>query len=506
MTGARMMEGIYVAYYGFRMVLEEGVVGGHKRVVEDELDYRRNEFVWTTCVAQQERCIIHMRGVITDEMYTAMIDGRLECREDLTAQSVIIQWMMYGVYESLGFLTASFRSWVFFSGVLFFLHVELDSLWRVWDLVVGRRAQHNSRETDAVWWVGCTDGAGRDLGSFLLAKFVSRRGNTCYMIDYECYKGNKAMKLNTEECAKIVSRNKNLRIEDYKFLLQTMINSGLGEETYGPKNIISGKKIHSIPRNNVEFSSNGKKYSLTHLMVYLLGGCSMLLTNDPGRKEQAILKLKCLVRTHFGSNDEAHSCCMQVEDDQGYGGFRLTKFLTKAAALSLTKNLRVLLPKVLPLWEIIRYAIKKRGSKINLKSGIEHFCIHPGGRAVIDEVGVSLGLNKYDLEPARMALHRFGNTSAGGLWYVLGYMEAKKRLKKGDRVLMISLGAGFKCNNCVWEVTRDMNRPNVWKGIIESYPPKKMESPFLMKYGWINDESMGFIRPEDIAQLMLASG
>nr|GEU39053.1 3-ketoacyl-CoA synthase 19-like [Tanacetum cinerariifolium] len=80
--------------------------------------------------------------------------------------------------------------------------------------------------------------------SFLLAKLVSRPGNTCYMIDYECYKGNKAMKLNTEECAKIVSRNKNLRIEDYKFLLQTMINSGLGEETYGPKNIISGEEEH----------------------------------------------------------------------------------------------------------------------------------------------------------------------------------------------------------------------------------------------------------------------
>lgn len=423
------------------------------------------------------------------------------------------------------------------------------------------------------------------------------------MIDYECYKGNKAMKLSAEECAKIVSRNKNLRIEDFKFMLQTMINSGLGEETYGPKNIILGEEEHPkhvdsllemeevffdtldgiFARSNISpsdvdilvvnvsllspvpsltsriinhykmredvkafnlsgmgcsaslvaidlvqqlFKTHRKKLAIVvssesmapnwycgrerSMMLsnclFRVGGCSMLLTNDRARKNQAILKLKCLVRTHFGSNDEAHSCCMQVEDDQGYGGFRLTKFLTKAAALSLSKNFRVLLPKVLPLWEIIRYAIKKRVSKINLKSGIEHFCIHPGGRAVIDEVGVSLGLNKYDLEPARMALHRFGNTSAGGLWYVLGYMEAKKRLKKGDRILMISLGAGFKCNNCVWEVTGDMNRPNVWKGIIESYPPKKMESPFLMRFGWLNDESMGFIRPEDIAQLMLASG
>jgi 3-ketoacyl-CoA synthase len=69
-------------------------------------------------------------------------------------------------------------------------------------------------------------------------------------------------------------------------------------------------------------------------------------------------------------------------------------------------------------------------------------------------------------------------------------MEAKKRLKKGDRILMISLGAGFKCNNCVWKVMKDSEDKNVWKDCIDHYPPNTLANPFSKKFDWINDESM----------------
>ncbi|XP_057475509.1 3-ketoacyl-CoA synthase 19-like [Actinidia eriantha] len=442
---------------------------------------------------------------------------------------------------------------------------------------------------------------------FQLCKLVfERRDQCCYMIDYECYKATEDRRLNTENSANLILRNKNLGLEEYKFLLQTIVNSGIGEDTYAPKNIIQEREecpslddglsemddifydtldklfartgispleidilvvnvslLSTVPSltsrivNRYSMRADVKAFNLSgmgcsaslvaidlvqHLFkshkrafavvvstesmgpnwycgkersmmlsncLFRSGGCSMLFTNKRSLKRQAMFKLKCMFRTHIGSNNEAYECCMQIEDDLGYRGFRLTKSLTKAAAQAFTVNLGVLVPKVLPIRELLRYAIvsyrrgKSRNTKLdrvgeglNLKTGVEHFCIHPGGKAVIDGVGKSLGLSDYDLEPARMALHRFGNTSAGGLWYVLGYMEAKKRLKKGDRILMISFGAGFKCNNCVWEVMRerDLKESSVWKDCIESYPPKNQVNPFMERYGWINDETLSFVR------------
>ncbi|KAJ9178225.1 hypothetical protein P3X46_010125 [Hevea brasiliensis] len=254
------------------------------------------------------------------------------------------------------------------------------------------------------------------------------------------------------------------------------------------------------------YSGNDRSMILANCL-FRSGGCAILLTNKKALQHRTMFKLKCLVRTHHGARDESYDCCIQKEDDQGRLGFHLGKTLPKAATRALVDNLREITPRILPIRELLRFMIvsfiKKwnQGSSskgggggtstraaINFKTGVDHFCIHTGGKAVIDGIGVNLDLSEYDLEPARMTLHRFGNTSASSLWYVLGYMEAKMRLKKGDRILMISFGAGFKCNSCLWEVVRDLGDCNVWRDCVDDYPPKTIANPFMEKYGWINDE------------------
>lgn len=255
------------------------------------------------------------------------------------------------------------------------------------------------------------------------------------------------------------------------------------------------------------YTGNDRSMILANCL-FRSGGCAILLTNKRDSKHKAMLKLKCLLRTHHGANNESYGCCLQKEDEQGKLGFYLGKNLPKAATRALADNLREITPRILPVKEIARFLIlsqfyklhklissSKGGKKplINFKTGVDHFCLHTGGKAVINGVGTHLGLTDYDLEPAKMTLHRFGNTSASSLWYVFSYMEAKRRLKKGDRILMTSFGAGFKCNSCLWEVMKDLGDEkdnNVWDDCINEYPPVTLANPFMAKYGWLNDEDL----------------
>ncbi|KAE8658738.1 3-ketoacyl-CoA synthase 3 [Hibiscus syriacus] len=451
---------------------------------------------------------------------------------------------------------------------------------------------------------------------FILWKRVNdSRDQQCYILDYQCYKPSDDRMVGTEFCGEVIKRNKNLGLNEYKFLLKAVVSSGIGEQTYAPRIMFSGREecpkledgilemeeffcdsigkllsragispqeidllvvnismFAAVPSlssriiNHYKMRSDIKSFNLTAMgcsasvisldiirnvfksyknkfallvtseslspnwyagnnrsmilanCLFRSGGCAILLTNNKALKHKAMFKLKCLVRTHHGAIDESYDCCVQKEDDEGRTGFHLSKTLPKAATRSLVDNLRTITPKILPFRELLRFMVVslvkkwniRHGSSpkgapqgpikagVNFKSGVEHFCIHTGGKAVIDGIAASLDLSDYDLEPARMTLHRYGNTSASSLWYVLAYMEAKKRLKKGDRVFMISFGAGFKCNSCLWEVTRDLGDGNVWKDEVHRFPPKTLVNPYMEKYGWIQDEDPSTFKiPED---------
>jgi 3-ketoacyl-CoA synthase len=139
---------------------------------------------------------------------------------------------------------------------------------------------------------------------------------------------------------------------------------------------------------------------------------------------------------------------------------------------------------VLPLSEQILFFATLVGRKVfnmkikpyipDFKLAFNHFCIHAGGRAVLDEVEKNLQLTEWHMEPSRMTLYRFGNTSSSSPWYELAYTEAKGRVKRGDRVWQIAFGSGFKCNSAVWRALRTVKPPslNPWTDCIDQLPVK----------------------------------
>eukprot|EP00668_Euglena_longa_P043456 GGOE01057786.1.p2 GENE.GGOE01057786.1~~GGOE01057786.1.p2 ORF type:complete len:127 (-),score=5.49 GGOE01057786.1:144-524(-) len=91
----------------------------------------------------------------------------------------------------------------------------------------------------------------------------------------------------------------------------------------------------------------------------------------------------------------------------------------------------------------------------DFKRGIEHFCIHAGGRAVIEGVAKNLNLKPHQSEPSRRVLHDYGNTSSSSIWYELDYIRRHSSLQRGHRVLQWRLApvssatawCGCACNS-----------------------------------------------------------
>lgn len=214
--------------------------------------------------------------------------------------------------------------------------------------------------------------------------------------------------------------------------------------------------------------------------LFRCGGAAMVLSNNWWDGRRAWYKLLHTVRVQ-GTGQEAYECVYEGEDANGERGVRLSKDIVKVAGKTMEKNMTTLGPLVLPIGEQAKVAVTvvsrmfiRALSKFLLangaeslsmklprvkpyvpdfKRGINHFCIHAGGRAVIDGIEKNMKLEHYHSEGSRMALLNYGNTSSSSIWYELEYIQEHQKnhpMKKGDRVMQVAFGSGFKCTSGVW--------------------------------------------------------
>ena len=235
--------------------------------------------------------------------------------------------------------------------------------------------------------------------------------------------------------------------------------------------------------------------------LFRMGGAAIFLSNKASDAIRSKYQLSHVVRTITGGSSHDHvksyKCVFQEQDEDGNYGVTLSKDLTKVAGEALRQNITSLAPLVLPFFDQFVYIINETRRRLtkrisgsgtsdarvvmakarvpNFRKTIKHFCIHAGGRAIIDELEKSLGLSPQEVEPSRMTLYRFGNTSSSSIWYELAYLEGKGRIMDWDRVWQIAFGSGFKCNSVVWVATGANQGPsrqqhNAWLDCIHEYP------------------------------------
>jgi len=239
------------------------------------------------------------------------------------------------------------------------------------------------------------------------------------------------------------------------------------------KNLLAGRP-HStalvVSTENLTqnlYLGNERSFLLQNTL-FRCGGAAMLLSNKWTDGHRAIFKLFHVVRTQYVS-DDSFQCVYESEDALKNRGVSLSKDIVKVAGRAMEKNFTTMGPYVLPLseqlktgfWMFMRFLAKKGNAmgfkfdKINpyvpdFKRGVDHFCIHAGGRGVIDGIEKNLNLTPQHVEASRHALYTYGNTSSSSIWYEMDYIRKRMNLTTGQRVLQVAFGSGFKCNSAAW--------------------------------------------------------
>eukprot|EP00882_Tetradesmus_deserticola_P006257 GHRQ01006585.1.p2 GENE.GHRQ01006585.1~~GHRQ01006585.1.p2 ORF type:complete len:321 (+),score=147.63 GHRQ01006585.1:1207-2169(+) len=205
-------------------------------------------------------------------------------------------------------------------------------------------------------------------------------------------------------------------------------------------------------------------------VLFRCNGSAVLLTNRSCHAARAKYTIQHIVRTNLASDDTAYNCVVQTEDAERHVGVRLNKDLIKVGARALRDNMTALGPKVLPYSEQAKYAASlavRKAAKLqpalakhlparwlqpytpDFRKAFDYYCIHTGGRGIIDGLEKEMQLSRQQVEPSRASLYRFGNTSSTSVWYELAFIESQCGLAAGQKVWQLAFGSGFKFNSAV---------------------------------------------------------
>ncbi|GFS41156.1 3-ketoacyl-CoA synthase 11 [Actinidia rufa] len=250
--------------------------------------------------------------------------------------------------------------------------------------------------------------------------------------------------------------------------------SGLGKTTYLPEAVLrvppnpcmaeAGKQAKAVMYGAIDellAKTSIKPKFVGILVVNLPGLISIDLAKDllqvHPNTYALVISLENITLTWYFGNERSmlvSNCLFRMGGAAILLSNKRSDHLMAVAGDALKTNITTLGPLVLPICEQLL------------------FFATLVGRAALDEIDKNLHLPDWKIEPSRMTLYRFENTSNSSLWYELVYAKAKGRVKRGDRTWQIAFGSRFKCNSAVWKALRIINaakEKNPWMDEIHRF-------------------------------------
>ncbi|CAL5986088.1 3-ketoacyl-CoA_synthase [Hexamita inflata] len=255
------------------------------------------------------------------------------------------------------------------------------------------------------------------------------------------------------------------------------------------------------------FFYEGNDLSMLLPHTLFRAGCSAVLFTNVNYKCK--YELKHIVRTHIGADDCAHNCISQSVDAERTPGIRLEKSIIKNAQKAIMLNAPKVLGKVLSIdlkisyvlgrcFQYINWILQTRVRKIqttypkyqlpNFKKAIQNFCIHTGGRGVLDSLQEQFGLSDELIAASRASLYMYGNTSSASIWYELAYHEHTGAVQKGNTVWQVAFGSGFKCNSVILKALKTVTKET--RTLFDRFNPDYVFDPKEVERDVISPEMM----------------
>ncbi len=82
---------------------------------------------------------------------------------------------------------------------------------------------------------------------------------------------------------------------------------------------------------------------------------------------------------------------------------------------------------------------------------LDHFLVHPGGRAILDALEARIGRGPAAVAPSRALLREYGNLSSASVLALLDRFERGAEPQPGQRGLMLAFGPGFNAEMILLE-------------------------------------------------------